>query len=260
MMDVRKRAHQFVCNVPAAIMALCAVLLTSQALAGDSPPPWSARPLMNGAWQEASPEQVQSLVHKFRNHVSDDRQLLVDNIVRLRALSLTCYQDVVLFEGETRDQSGQVGVMAFLLHTKGVTLLDGKSEHLYKLNTANALAIQTREQAQTYLKFFAGAITSEEGNFRILETPQDLVWKDEKKDSYRDLLHKITPLEVAQNANGWKGTGMMQHGKLLFGFTLALTADGRVAMEDDHPDDHPIVDNLPIAITRYTDVLRHEEF
>lgn len=210
---------------------------------------------MNGAWQEASQEQVVSLMQKFRNHVSRDNQPLFDNIARLRALSLSCYQDVVLFEGDTRDQLGQVGVMAFLLHTKGITLLDGNSEHLHKLNATNAPAIQTREQAQTYLKFFTGAIHSEESNFRILETPQDLVWKDERDDSYRDLLHKITPLELMPNGDAWKGTGAMQYGKALLIFTVTLTIDGRVTMDDDQP-----VENLPVAASRYIGLLRHEEF
>ena len=47
MKGVGRTTRQFVRNVPAAIMALCVLLLASQALAGDSPLPWSARPLMS---------------------------------------------------------------------------------------------------------------------------------------------------------------------------------------------------------------------
>ena len=211
---------------------------------------------MNGTWQEASQEQVRALVHKFRNHVSDDRQPLVDNITRLRALSLSCHQDVVLFEGETRDQSGQAGVMAFLLHGKGITLLDGNSEHIHRLNALNPAVIQTQLQAETYLKFFTGAMTGKESTFRILETAQELVWEDKQKDSSHDLVRKITPLELLPHKNGWNGTGVMQYEKHLFVTKLTLSADGAVIMEDDDL----IVNNLPIADTRYTGLLRHEEF
>lgn len=210
---------------------------------------------MNGAWQEASQEQVRALVHKFRNHVSDDRQPLIDNITRLRALPLSCYQDVVLFEGETRDQSGQVGVMAFLLHTKGITLLDGNSEHIRRLNRVNPAVIQTQEQAKTYLKFFTGSITGEKGNFRIIETPQEVRWNNQK-DSYHELVPKITPLDLAPNGDTWKGTGVMQYGKQIFITILSLTVGGLVTMEDNQP----IGKNLPIAATRYSGLLRHEEF
>lgn len=257
MKGVRRRAKQIVRNVPAAIMALCTVLLANQALAGDSLPPWSARPLMNGAWQEASQEQILSLVYKFRNYVPNDKQPLVDNITRLRALSLSCHQDVVLFEGETRDQSGQAGVMAFLLHTKGVTLLDGSSDHIHRMNAINPPAIRTHAQVQTYLKLFTGAMTGEESNFRILETPQELVWKNETiKGSYHDLVRKITPLELRPNGDTWTGTAVVQYGKYLFITTFVLTADGHVTMEDAHP----IEEILPIAATRYTGLLRYDEF
>ncbi|MBX3327838.1 MAG: hypothetical protein KF682_18245, partial [Nitrospira sp.] len=170
----RIRGKEFIRNVPAIAGGLFAVFLASLALASESPQPWPARPLMNGEWQYASQEQVASLIQKFRNHVSHEQRSLIEGITRLRALPLSCHQDVILFEGEARHSSGQVGVVSFLLHTKGITLLDGKADRIYALNVWNPAKIGTEEQAQTYLKLFTGSLTSEEGNFRILQTSEEV--------------------------------------------------------------------------------------
>lgn len=251
------RGKAFVHHIPATTVFLLTVFLASQALADDLSQPWSARPLMSGDWQDASQEQVGVLLPKVRKHISRDEGVLVDGITRLRALPLSCHQDVVLFEGETKNASGQAGVISFLLHTKGITLLDGKADRLHALNAWNPVMIRTREQAQTYLKLFAGALTSEVGNFRILETYQEIVWKDETdRTKHQELNRKVKPLELRPDGGAWRGTGVVQYGNHVFVSTFTLAANGKVKMADDDP----IGKNLPIVSTRYAGPLRYETF
>lgn len=249
--------RKLVRRVCAIAIVLTTALLTSQVCADETTNPWPARPLMSGDWQYASQEQVAVLLPKFRKHVSRDESALVDGITRLRALPLLCHQDVVLFEGETQNPSGQVGVVSFLFHTKGITLLDGKADRIHGLNAWNPAMLRTKEQAQTYLKFFAGAFTSEEGNFRMLETIQDILWKVETDGTkHQELNGKVRLLELRADGNSWKGTGVVQYGKDLFVSTFDLSANGQVKMVDDNP----IGKNLPIAAVHYAGPLRYEMF
>lgn len=249
--------RDFVREIPAAAVVLFFLFLASQVLAGEPPQPWPARPIMSGDWQYASQDQVSILRSKFRIHVSQEERMLLDGITRLRALPLSCHEDAVLFEGETRDSSRQSGVVSFLLHKKGITLLDGKSDRLHALNAWSPVITRTKEQAETYLKLFVGSLIAEEGNFRILQTPEEIVWKDDTgKESHQEVVKKMKPLELQPNGDSWKGTGVVQYGKHLFVSTFSLAPNGKVEM----PDDDTIGENLPIAATRYAGSLRYERF
>lgn len=228
-------------------------------------PPWPARPLMDGDWQDLSPDQFSAVMQKLRSH----RDALSPNLIRrnewpvlvepsrLRRLPLACYNNVALIEAEIQETGEQPGVLTFLLHEQGGTLLNGRRgvEQIRLLNKWNPPQLNTPEQAVTYLKFVIGAMDPGDGNFRVLEEAHSVDWKtDADRAAHADLEQVIRPLEIRKNGDSWIGVAIIQYKADLYRAELALSPDGLPKMLDDQS----LGSNLPIKVRRFIEWLRYD--
>lgn len=232
---------------------------------GEATPPWPARPLMDGDWQDLPPDQFSEVMQKLRSH----RDALSPYLIRrnewpvpvepsrLRRLSLACYNNAALIEAEIQETGEQSGVLTFLLHEQGGTLLNGRRgvEQIRRLNKWNPPQLHTPEQAVAYLKFVVGAMDPGDGNFRILEEAHSIDWKtDVDRTAHADLEQVIQPLEIRKKGDNWIGVAIIQYKADLYRAELALSPGGQLQMVDDQA----LGSNLPIKVRRFFEWLRYD--
>lgn len=232
---------------------------------GEATPPWPARPLMDGDWLDLSPDQFSEVKQKLRSNwgafgrygVKRNEWPVQVEPSRLRRLSLACYNNVALIKAEIQETGEQPGVLTFLLHEQGGTLLNGRRgvEQIRLLNKWNRPQLHTPEQAAAHLNFVIGAMDPGDGNFRILEEAHSIDWKtDADRTAYPDLEQMIRPLEIRKNGDGWIGVAIIQYRADLYRAELALSPDGQPKMLDDQS----LGSNLPIKVRRFFEWRRYD--
>lgn len=236
-----------------------------QAATRDTAAPWPAGPLMEANWQDLTPEEFTDVMQKLRHHRAAPTRFLIRRnewaaLVepsRLRRLPLACYDNVALIEGEIEIPGEQSGVLTFLSHDRGITLLNGWRgvEQIHQLNKWNPPQLHTAAQAVTYLKFVIGAMDPGDGNFRVLEEAQSLDWKtDEDRAAHADLVQAIRPLEIRKKGDDWVGVAIIQYKADLYRAELALSPEGQPKMLDDQS----LGSDLPIKVRRFAEWLRYD--
>jgi hypothetical protein len=162
-----------------------------------------------------------------------------------------------LIEAEIQETGEQPGVLTFLLHEQGGTLLNGRRgvEQIRLLNKWNPPQLNTPEQAVTYLKFVIGAMDPGDGNFRVLEEAHSVDWKtDADRAAHADLEQVIRPMTMTKKEHNWIGVVIIQYKADLYRAELALSPDGQLQMVDDQA----LGSNLPIKVRRFFEWLRYD--
>ena len=178
------------------------------------------------------------------------------SITKLRARTLPFYKDATLLEGEVEGESEQPGVLSFLLHRKGMTILDGTSNPIHRVNAWMPLDLSTQEKAQNYLQFFTAAISGEEGNFRIVQSPAQIEWDVQADESSKQSVHVQALTVYPTDGLSWQATGTVQYGKNLYAANFMINSQGKVQMEDDTL----MMAQLPISQNRYVEGVRYRGF
>ena len=231
----------------------------------ETTPPWPARPLMEGNWQDLPPDQFSQVMEKVRHHRAAPTRFWIRRNEwsgpvepsRLRRLPLACYDNVALIEGELEIPGEQSGVLTFLSHDRGITLLNGRRgvEQIRQLNKWNPPQLHTPEQAATYLKFMVGTVDPGDGNLRVLEDAHSVDWKtDADRAAHADLEQAIHPLEMSEKDDTWIGTAIIQHHADLYRIELALSQNGQPKLLDGQS----LGANLPIKMRRFFEWLRYD--
>ncbi len=233
-------------------------------------PPWPARPLMEGKWEELTPEQAAGVVQRLRQYwrevrrgLSEDDWPLLRDVTRFRQLPLSCYTttSVVLVEGEFRKAGQQPGIVTFLLHNQnpGVTVLtdSGRRGVILELNHWNPPQLVTPEQVAIYGKFFIGTVSGPKGDLRVLEDPNMVEWRtDADRQSHRTLEQMIRPVNIRAEGKVWVMETIIQSGTALVRADLVLEHNGWLRIVNEHL----LESELPIKRTHYTKYLRYESF
>lgn len=227
--------------------------------------PWPARPLMEGNWQDLTPEEFSEVMQKVRLYRAAPTRIWIRRNEwlgpvepsRLRRLPLACYDNVALIEGEIVIPGQQPGVLTFLSHARGMTMLNGQRgvEQIRQLNKWNPPQLHTPEQAATYLKFMVGTADPGDGNVRVLEDAHSVDWKtDADRAAYADLEQVIHPLEMSKKDDSWIGTAIIQHHADLYRIELSLSQNGQPTLLDGQS----LGTNLPIKMRRFFEWLRYD--
>ena len=231
----------------------------------ETTPPWPARPLMEGNWQDLPPEEFAEVMQRIRHHRAAPTRFWIRRNEwsvpvepsRLRRLPLACYDNVALIEGELEIPGVQSGVLTFLSHDRGITLLNGQRgvEQIRQLNKWNRPQLTTPEQAVTYLKFVIGTMDPGDGNFRVLEEAQSLDWKtDEDRAAHAHLEQAIRPVTMTKKEHDWIGEAIIQYKADLYRAELSLSLNGQPNMLDDQS----LGSNLPIKVRRFFEWVRYD--
>lgn len=208
---------------------------------------WSMPPVFPGAWRDLDPGERRTEIERAAGTVLAD-DLVSDRVGRLRALSLSFYEDAILYEAQIRRGEKSPASLLYVRHPQGVTRINGTSPPIHEMNRQLDLVLDTREKAEDYLRFFCGSIAGDEGPFMIIESPGEVIWHE---NAARDLAAKdIKPLTMAPADDGdWLASGTMQYANALFYFTIQLSKSGTAEMTEDEP----FMADLPILPMRYRD-------
>lgn len=232
------------------------VTATSSCLPPTPHPSWLTNTLLDGEWHYATPEEVKTLTPKFSSMAPRSYRTVFQSMTKLRARTLPFYKDATLLEGEVEGESEQPGVLSFLLHRKGMTILDGTSNPIHRVNAWMPLDLSTQEKAQNYLQFFTAAISGEEGNFRIVQSPAQIEWDVQADESSKQSVHVQALTVYPTDGLSWQATGTVQYGKNLYAANFMINSQGKVQMEDDTL----MMAQLPISQNRYVEGVRYRGF
>lgn len=227
---------------------------------------WPARPLLDGKWEELTPEQAAGVVQRLRQYwrelrrgLSEDDWPLLQDATRFRQLPLPFYMNVVLVEGEIRKAGQEPGLLTFLLHDRGVTLLtdSGGRGVILDLNHWNPPQLDAPEYAAIYTKLFIGAMGGAKGDLRVLEDPNMVEWRtDEDRRAHGALEQVIRPVLIRAEEKVWVTETIIQSGETLVHADFALEHNGWLRLLNGYT----VGSALPIKRTHYTRYLRHESF
>lgn len=224
---------------------------------------WPLPPLMGGDWvaldQQASRKMIERLVkHVTSDSDSDWLEAWARQITQFRTIQLSFYPGAILCEGLVLDAGfGEAGIFSFILLKDGtVTLLNGESPSIHELNAKVPIAISTREQIESYLRFFTASIFAKSGNFRIVDTVEDPIWaRDAAESDKRRAAKYIRPLALDKLNDGrWKANATMQYSTSLFSAILHISPTGMIYMAEDVP----VASDLPLRREAFSGALRYE--
>lgn len=135
---------------------------------------------------------------------------------------------------------------AFIRKQNGheLTLLNWTNEPVYHLNKRVPIVL-TADTVLLYARFFFTYIKGKHGRFLIIDTPDEIEWKDEPPPAGRKALGKmIEPLAIIAQAPD--GTFHLQASLIfkdsLFAAKISVTPDGQVTLYDEEL----VVEDIPV--------------
>ena len=112
--------------------------------------------------------------------------------------------------------------------------LPGDQQQIIAFNK-NRLRIESCAQATEYLCFACSTSSRSEGNYRIIETPGDLLYAAAASPDEKDQLDRlIVPVSVRENENGkWAAKAIVRFGGIISAAVFEVDVSGRVVMRSD---------------------------
>jgi len=118
------------------------------------------------------------------------------------------------------------------------------------------LAIDTKERAEDYFRFFFSAVFGDEGSFRIVESDENISWaQGATVVDLQKVLNQLQPLRTTRlPGRRWKGTATIQYDNAMFNVVFYAKPGGEINMAEDKP----IAAELPLQKEKYEGYLRRE--
>ncbi|HKO97077.1 MAG TPA: hypothetical protein VJU86_08800 [Pyrinomonadaceae bacterium] len=215
-------------------------------------------PLITGNWETPDAQRVENLVTLLVKNAPVDLKGVARRITRLRVKRLPFYSGATLCEGlvDAADPQRMATVTFIALPNGSVTLLNGKSTPIHELNKRVPLAIDTKERAEDYFRFFFSAVFGEEGSFRIVEGEENISWtQNATVMDLQKVVNDLRPLKTAKLNDGrWRGTATVQYSNTIFNLVFYARPTGEIQMTEDKP----IATDLPLRREKYDGYLRRE--
>lgn len=166
-------------------------------------------------------------------------------VPRVLARPLPFYPDHDLIEavGETSHPS-ILRVFVRKRQTQELTLLNWTNEPVYHLNDSVPIRLDV-ETVIPYARFFFNYIKGKHGRFLIVDSPDEIEWKDEPPPAGRKALAKmIEPLRIITEKSD--GTFLIQASMIfkdsLFSATITVEPGGHVSLSDEEL----VVEDIPV--------------
>ena len=203
---------------------------------------WTIPPLLNGAWVEVEHAEAVELLSQAAGSLQVGFGAGLTHVDAVRKLQLLFYgQDTYLVEARACRDREVAGYLTFLVHPKGVTILEGSSLPIHELNKLAPLALNNTPEVYDYLRFFCSAIMGTEGAFTIIESPSRLCWlnntDEEIKRHVEGMIQEFKLIESVETAEGtgWEFNATVQYSHALFQSRFQVMSSGLVAMMEDQP-------------------------
>jgi hypothetical protein len=251
---------------------------------------WPVAPLFAGAWRNNDAEDLVSAVGRalacFPTVLSTEN---VHAVLSGRSTPLAHYPG---FEAVEILIEGKDGTLSTFVSVHGVSqalLINGASLGLHQLNAggpdlASPLALESEDQARSYLSFFCGCVNGEEGPFVVVETAEQLLDRWSGAALPEDIVEKIRPMSMAagpartkgqdegtivvdgkvkpETDSGeralpaWEAEAVVLYGDGLFQSSFAIWPNGMIEMLDDDP----LETDLPVQRDGFLQGLRIAQF
>lgn len=222
---------------------------------------WPLPPLVGGEWVAVDKQGARTLLDQLVAHSPSNAVGTAQQITRFRTKSLSFYPGAKLCEGLVPAAgSGEASIFSFILLQDGtVTLLDGTATPIQGLDENAPVALDTPEQSESYLRFFAAAIFANGGNFRIVDGVDDPLWaRDATASDKQRAATYIRPLALNRLDDGrWKANATVQYGTTLSSVVFYLDPNGE-ATKVEMTDDVTVASNLPLRREAFNGPLRYE--
>lgn len=128
--------------------------------------------------------------------------------------------------------------------------LDGQSNVIHNLN-ASAPVKLAQDNLVRYLRFFCSSIYTSEGRFLVVESVDELEWREEPEPSFKQFLQAHlhpprTDYSEQRPEQGWILSATVVYGDLIADGRFHIGYDGTVAMLDDTEiaSDLPLIPDL----------------
>jgi hypothetical protein len=209
---------------------------------------WELAPLFAGNWQQVIGPARRQEIDRLRAAGALSR-IGTQDVRRMRQVALDFYDGAPLYELEVGRADGTRAILTYIRMGERLVYIDGKSPQIHELSRSVPVRLDTWQRASAFLRFFTGAIQSEHGRFRIVDTGNDLTWLSSAPAYQRaNTGALVQSLFVLPNGSGgWNATAYTQYGTTLFKTLMTVKPGGMVEMVSDEP----VADNLPIAPERF---------
>jgi len=226
------------------------------------------RPIAHATWQTLGPEQAADTIARLQPVVPEETTLRFNAYGAVRSLALPFYGDATLFEVSAYQDDRFVGVLEVIEHAGGVTLLNGLSRPIHRLNREVPLQLGNHTDVVLYLQLFCSSIQgTPEGSegeagpcvFRLVHGIEDLDFlaRGELPAHLRERVKDYIRSPQIQAAPGspsdvWRVSAVVNYASSLYLATFSVPSDGNVRMENDSM----MLTGLPVDAERFEDNLR----
>ncbi|MCB1316121.1 MAG: type IV secretory system conjugative DNA transfer family protein [Leptospiraceae bacterium] len=179
-----------------------------------------------------------------------DEQFVRNNAVSVRVCELPFYAGCNWYDIQDARSSPNVHAY-YVMCPEDSYFLNGNSAVIHELNEKKKLLLNIGN-VRFYLEFFSTNVHGESGRFLILDSADELEWKEPPEESFLDDLRlKIAPPRLKSTINSEKGTTYLIEAELvyengIFSAGFRVEEDGTVSMEADAvlAGDLPMVQDL----------------
>jgi hypothetical protein len=230
--------------------------VTQAAAHGD----WPGDPLTGGKWVYSDTHQSRRLLNLLTEKGPSQYLGTARSISAFRCTSLSFYGGALLCEGLVPNVN-PIGMFTFVLtNSDDVVLIDGKGASIYDANQKAGLKFNNSNDLDSYLRFFSAAVFGQNGDFRIVDSSDDIHWSSDAQYSDKDRASKsIHQMALAKRSDDeWAANSTVEYGSNIYSavFHVSTSSDNFGVVE--MTDDFPLVQNLPIQQDAFSGPVRYE--
>lgn len=134
-----------------------------------------------------------------------------------------------------------------LMNEKNITVLNWTNEPIYSLNSSVPISLNLQNVSE-YVQFFFSFVKGRHGRFLIIETVDDINWKEDPPPAARKAIGKmLTPMEPMYQENGsFLVKACMMFKDSLFKCDVKVQSDGIVSIMNEELliEEMPVLDDV----------------
>lgn len=222
---------------------------------------WPLPPLIDGNWESTDEGRARTLRDELIERAPDASRDAARVISAFRLLALPCYTDAYLGEGLTNGPTGQPSIFTFLMGKDSeLVLLDGTAIPIADFNQKNNLHLDTKQQAESYLRLYSAAVSGKLGTFRLVDTVEELDWfPNTSENDRRQAANYVRPLVITKAESGnWKASATVQFGSSIYNAVYSIEINSDPPGHVEMPEDFPLVNGLPLRTVAFNGPLRFQ--
>lgn len=206
---------------------------------------WPLPPLFPGEWDAKELAGVRELLRAVLAVPQFHESAELDQPILLRAARAPFYRQAHVVELGFRTEDGSIGSQCFLVGERHLANLNGTSPPLHEFNAAYAPDLTSVDSAEAYLRFFCTVVCGEHGSFRIIDTLEDLTFREALADARREAVGRLLkPFQLNLTDEGAEAEATIHYSTALFNAELQVARNGMVEMTNDTV----LEANLPVKV------------